>query len=257
MKRIIFIVVLFNCLQAATAEEGPLVAVAANMMHVMNGIQEAYLEEGNNSINFVYSSSGNLARQILQGAPFELFLSANRVYVDFLIQNDIRIAGIKEFARGRIGYFIPKNSSLSNKTGLEEINKTLVNGEYHRIAIANPEFAPYGVAAEQALRTAGLWVIESDKLLLGENTAQAVQFSLSGGVDIGIIPSSYAVIRAVRDGGKFYLIPEEWHQPIIEYLVLLLRSGPEGKKFYNYLQSDKVRLILEKNGYTANTGPDD
>ena len=224
----------------------------------MTEIREQYRhEQGRSDISLVFGSSGNFARQILQGAPFELFLSANKKYVDLLINNGTMPSDYRQFALGRIGYFIPHGSLLSADNSLEEINKSLVNGKYRRLAIANPEYAPYGVAARQALQTAGLWAIENDKILLGENIAQAVQFTLSGSVDIGIIPLSYAVLPGTRDKGKFFLIPENWHEPIIEYLVLLQGAGSEGKAFYQYLLSGKAAPILKKFGYvTSNTDND-
>lgn len=254
MKLFIFFLFCLCAYTSAGAKDVPQFAVAANMMHVMTDIREQYRNEhGNSDINLVFGSSGNFSRQILQGAPFELFLSANKKYVDFLIHNGVKPADYREFALGRIGYFIPDGSILSGDNSLEDINNSLVNGDFRRIAIANPEYAPYGVAARQALQTAGLWVIEKDKFLLGENIAQAVQFTLSGNVDIGIIPLSYALLPETRDKGKFYLIPENWHEPIIEYLVLLQKAGPAGKAFYQYLLSGRATPILKKYGYVTTT----
>lgn len=236
------------------AEDIPLFAVASNMMQVITEIRDQYiLEHHDNDINLVFGSSGNFARQILQGAPFELFLSANKKYVDILEHGNGRVSAFREFAIGRIGYFIPEGSSLAGIKNLEGISKSLINGAYRRIAIANPEFAPYGVAARQALQTAGLWAVDNEKLLLGENIAQAVQFTLSGGVDLGIIPLSYALLPEVKNKGDFFLIPGDWHEPIIEYLVLLRGAGEQSRTFYQYLLSVKTKLILEKYGYATDT----
>lgn len=252
MKLTILILVFLCTCKPAKAEDIPLVAVAANMMHVMTDVREQYIKErGSGDINLVFGSSGNFARQIVQGAPFEMFLSANRKYVNFLIHNGVEPTDYREFALGRIGYFIPNGSALSGDNSLEKISKSLVNGNFRRIAIANPEYAPYGVAAKQALQTSGLWVIEKEKLLLGENIAQAVQFTLSGSVDIGIIPFSYAVLPEIREKGRFFLIPENWHEPIIEYLVLLQKPGTTSKAFYQYLLSGKATPILKKYGYVT------
>lgn len=238
----------------ARAEDAPHFAVASNMMQVMTEILKQYKHDsGTADINLVFGSSGNFTRQIIQGAPFELFLSANKRYVDVLLRDGKHIAANREFALGHIGYFIPAGSLLSGKNTLEEINKALIDGEYRRIAIANPEFAPYGVAARQVLQTAGLWAMEKKKLLLGENIAQAMQYTLAGGVDIGIVPQSFAVLPDIRDKGNFFLIPENWHEPIIEYLVLLQDAGPQSRSFYQYLLSGKPKPILEKYGYSTDT----
>jgi molybdate transport system substrate-binding protein len=224
------------------------------MTQVMTEILNQYRHEpGAGNINLVFGSSGNFARQIMQGAPFELFLSANKKYVEVLRRDNSRVTAFHEFALGRIGYFIPTGSLLSGKKNLKEINQSLINGEYRRIAIANPEFAPYGVAAKQSLQTAGLWVIEKEKLLMGENIAQAMQYTISGGVDLGIVPQSIAVLPETRDKGKFFLIPEDWHDPIIEYLVLLKNATPVSRACYQYLLSGKATPILEKYGYMTKT----
>lgn len=236
------------------AEDAPHFAVASNMMQVMTEILRQYKHDsGTGDINLVFGSSGNFTRQIIQGAPFELFLSANKKYVDVLLRDSRQVIASRKFAVGHIGYFIPAGSLLSGKKSLEEINEALINDQYRRIAIANPDFAPYGVAARQVLQTAGLWVMEKRKLLLGENIAQAMQYTLSGGVDIGIVPQSFAVLPDIRDKGNFFLIPEDWHEPVIEYLVLLKDAGKESRAFYQYLLSGKPTPILKKYGYTTNT----
>lgn len=252
MKLILPLFIFFVASMPAQAEKAPMFAVASNMMQVMTEILNLYGQEnGKSDINLVFGSSGNFARQIIQGAPFQLFLSANKRYVNELMKNHSHVAAYREFALGRIGYFIPSGSMLSGKKNLEQIDNALENGAYRRIAIANPEFAPYGVAARQALQTAGLWVIEKKKLLMGENIAQAMQYTLSGGVDVGIVPQSFAVLPEISQKGKFFLIPEDWHDPIIEYLVLMQNAGRESREFYQYLLSGKATPILKKYGYVT------
>ena len=156
-----------------------------------------------------------------------------------------------EFARGRIGFFIPNGSRLSAKTNLEDIVNAIEFDDYKRMVYANPEYAPYGAAAVQALHKAGVWNIDKAKLLMGENAAQALRFSLAGGVDIAIIPSSYAVLPKVKDQGRFIMIPEQWHKPIKQYLALLSDSNPSAEQFYEYLLSPDPQIILAKYGYTT------
>ena len=234
----------------ARAEDPPMFAVASNMMQVMTEILGRYRHDNATAnINLVFGSSGNFARQIMQGAPFQMFLSANKQYVDMLMRDNGRVSAYHEFATGRIGYFIPNGSRLAGKRSLEEINRALANDAYRRIAIANPEFAPYGIAARQALQTAGVWALDKKKLLKGENIAQAMQYTLAGGVDIGVVPLSYALLPDIRAQGKFFLIPRDWHDPIIEYLVLLKQAGPASRTFYEYLLSGKAVPVLKKYGY--------
>ena len=122
-----------------------------------------------------------------------------------------------------------------------------------RLVIPNPEHAPYGLAARQALQNAGFWVIEHQRVLLAENAAQATQIALSGNVDAGIIPASFAQLSNVQKKGKFFLIPEAWHDPLQQYLVLLNGANSLEVRFYDYLQELNAQLTVQEYGYTVNS----
>jgi molybdate transport system substrate-binding protein len=233
------------------AAESPLVAAASNMSHVLTEIADAYHAETHRTVRLSFGSSGNFTRQILQGAPYSLFISADRKYLDILRQEGLQITTNSIFAYGRIGIFIPATSPLAAKTDLQDIMHALYNGSYRRLAIANPDYAPYGTAAMQSLQSAGLWVIEKGKLLIGESAAQTMQITLTGGVDLGIIPASYAKLPGIMEQGKFFLIPETWHKPVIQYLVLLDEADQPSRQFYNYLLTDATKQILHKYGYVT------
>ena len=236
----------------ATAAEAPLVAVASNLTQAMTEIADHFQASSGIKVKLSFGSSGNFTRQILQGAHYQLFLAADKKSVDMLRDNGQRLFRSAEFARGRIGFFIPKDSRLAGKTDLNSIISAIKFEDYTRLAIANAEVAPYGLAAEQALNSAGIWVLNRSKLLVGENAAQTVQFSLSGAVDIGIIPASAAFQPEVKEGGNFVLIPDSWHQPIQQYLLLLSDTNPASVRFYDYLLNIESQGILIKYGYTPN-----
>lgn len=246
-----FLSLLLN-VNALLAADSSHVAVASNMSHVISEILDQYKPA--TRINLSFGSSGNFARQILQGAPYKLFISADKKYVDMLVENGYGIDSSAEFARGRIGIFIPNDSALNNHTSLGQVFKSLYHGRYQRISIANPEHAPFGRAAEQALQNAGLWIIQQGKLLIGENAAQALQFALSGGVDLSIIPSSFARLPGIINKGKFYLIPKSWHEPIQQVIVLFNGANESTRQFYHYLLSDEAKIIIRKYGYETETG---
>lgn len=233
------------------AAEAPLVAVASNLSHTLTEITSQFEQTSGVNVKLSFGSSANFARQILQGAPYQLFLSADKKYVDMLLENGHQITKSKEFARGRIGFFIPNNSRLSDKPDIKAIVNAIEFNQYRRLVIANPAFAPYGLAAQQALKYAGVWVIDKNKLLMGENAAQAMQFSLSGSIDIGIIPASYAELTEIKNKGHFFLIPDQWHQPIRQYLVLLTETSKSSNQFYNYLLAKESQTIIKKYGYTV------
>lgn len=246
--RLIFIVLLLN--SALVRAETPVVAVAANMTHVMTEVADQYQAKTGKQIKLTFGSSGNFTRQIQQAAPYTLFLSADKKYVDILTENNLTDSKAIAFARGEIGILIPNRSVLSDATDIRSIFQSLIYGQYRKIAIANPETAPYGAAAMQALQSGGLWATSSQKTLIAENAAQVVQYGLTGSVDLAIIPSSFAIYPGLSGQGKFYPIPPSWHDPIDQYLVLLKGAGKSTRAFLNYLSSEAVKDIIKKYGYS-------
>lgn len=232
------------------AGEAPLVAVASNMSQAMTEISDRFEEFSGTEVKLSFGSSGNITRQILQGAPYQIFLSASQTYVNVLRENGHSSITSDAYATGRIGIFISKNSHLAKRPDLDSVINAVKFNEFRRLVVPNPEFAPYGIAARQALERAGIWVISSKKLLIGENAAQAMQFSISDGVDAGVVPASYAVLPKIKKQGRFFLIPEYWHKPIQQYLVLLTDKNESANRFYSYLLSDEPKTILKKYGYT-------
>lgn len=250
-KVILFGVLLLNSVPPLAADN-PHIVAASNMTQALTEIADEFKREKGITVKLSFGSSGNYARQIIQGAPFKLFLAADKKYIGLLTENSIAIDAYAPIARGRIGFFIPHDSRLEDYQQIDGVVKSLFRGQYRRIAIANPEHAPFGLAAKQALQSAGVWAIEKDKLLIGESAAQAMQFTLSGGVDLGIVPASYAYSPEIAVHGTFHLIPENWHQPIEQYIALLKGADKITKQFYTYLQSKTAQKIIEKYGYTVN-----
>jgi molybdate transport system substrate-binding protein len=161
-----------------------------------------------------------------------------------------RDAGLR-YALGRIAIVAPSASPLVPDAALDGLRSALDQGRITRFAIANPEHAPYGVAARQALMHAGLWQALQPKLVLGENVAQAAQFALSGSAEGGIIPYSLVVAPPLAGRLRFALIPESWHAPLEQRMVLLDHAGRIAEAFYRYLQMPVARAILVRYGYSA------
>jgi molybdate transport system substrate-binding protein len=233
--------------QASTA--APLVAAASDLQFALDEIVARFQRDTRIAPRVTYGSSGNLARQIEQGAPFELFLSADEAYVDRLAARGLTQGDGALYATGRIVLFAPHGSPLEPDPGLRNLAARLASGESGRLAIANPEHAPYGRAAEQALRSLGVWEAVQPKLLLGENVAQAAQFASSGNADGGIIAYSLARAPALRERGTFALLPESLHAPLRQRMVLLQRASPAAARFYDYLRSPASRAILGQYGF--------
>lgn len=240
---------------SAAAVESPPVAVAANLTRPMELIVARFRAATGNDVRVSFGSSGNLSRQLEQHAPFELFIAAGGDYVERLRAAGLTVGDAVDIAVGRIGVFIPTGSALSRHDDLDALMKSIASGDFRRIAMANPEFAPFGVAAREALEHAGVWAIERDRIVLGENVAQAVQFTLAGGVDAGFIPWSFALEADVAARGRFFLLPADWHAPLAQRMTLIRGAGPAARRFFEFLQQQESRSILERHGYSMPGAP--
>lgn len=225
------------------------VAAASDLQFALTEIAARFTEETGERVELVFGSSGTLARQIRDGAPFALFLSADEAFVE-----QLRLAGHTRdegtlYAIGRIALFAPTGSPLTPGDGLDGLARLLTAGQVPRFAIANPAHAPYGRAAEQALRKRGLWDALQPSLVLGENVSQAAQFATTGNAVGGIIASSLALAPALRDKGTHVLIPAEDHEPLRQRMVLLRQAGPVAVRLHAYLQQPAARATLARHGF--------
>jgi molybdate transport system substrate-binding protein len=249
---------LLVCLAAAVTGSGcaagppPVrVAAAADLQFALEEIAARFADDGGPAVNIVFGSSGTLTRQIREGAPFDLFLSADEAFVEQLQQAGLTRGGGALYAIGRIVLFAPPGSPLDPVEGLDGLGRLLERDGVPRFAIANPEHAPYGRAAEQALRAHDLWERLLPRLVYGENVAQAAQFATTGNSAGGIIAYSLALAPAMQDRGTFALIPETDHAPLRQRMVLLRRAGADAERFYEYLQQPAARDILARYGFVV------
>lgn len=233
----------------ATTGAAPLIAAASDLQFALDEIIGRFKRDTGIAPRVTYGSSGNLARQIESGAPFEMFLSADEAFVDRLAERRLTRGRGALYANGRIVLFAPHGSPLALDSELDGLAQRLANGRSGRIAIANPEHAPYGRAAQQALRARGLWEAVQPHLLFGENVSQAAQFAASGNADGGIIAYSLALGPALRERGTFVLLPQALHAPLRQRMVLLAQASPAAERLYEYLRSPASRAILERYGF--------
>lgn len=231
------------------AHQPVLVAAASDLKFALDEILFGFRAATGIEAHVTYGSSGNFARQIAQGAPFEMFLSADEALVDWLAERGLTRGAGDLYALGRIVVFAPRGSPLEPDARLENLARRLSDGSSGRFAIANPEHAPYGRAAEQALRALGLWEKIQPRLVLGENVSQAAQFALGGSTDGGIIAYSLALAPALRARSSFALIPETVHEPLRQRMVLLRGATPAAGQLYDYMHSTGSRAILARYGF--------
>lgn len=242
---------LLACLSLpAIAVEAPAVAAAADLQFALEAVAARFKADSGQSVRLVFGSSGNFYRQISEGAPFQLFLSADERYVEQLVAaGKTRDSGVL-YAIGRIVLLAAQGSGLQVDGELQGLRAALAAGQVRRFAIANPEHAPYGQRAEEALRHAGLWDGLQGKLVLGENVSQAAQFATSGNAQGGIIACSLALAPNLAGRGEWVLIPQDWHQPLRQRMVLLNNANATSQAFYRYLQEPAARAIMAGYGFT-------
>lgn len=248
--------VLFLPMTPITASERPIVAAAADLQYALTEVAEQFRNDTGRSVRLNFGSSGNFRRQIAQGAPFELYLSADEAYVDALhAEGHLEDAG-RLYAVGRLVILAREDSAQNLVDGsLEALRERLEAGGIRRFAIANPEHAPYGVAAMEALRSAGLWDAVQPRLIMGENVAQAARYALSRDTDGGIVAYSLALAPPLQQGGRYALIPEELHAPLRQRMALVRGAGETARAFYAYLQEPSAVAILERYGFTPPDRP--
>lgn len=225
------------------------VAVAANMKDAFAEINTAYKAAGNSDIRIVYGSSGNFTAQIMNGAPFNLFISADEHFPIELSKKGKTIDEGVVYAIGKLA-IISKNSarmSLANdKTELmRAINKA------NKIAIAKPELAPYGKAAIEYLKAEGLWDIAKDKLIYGDNIGIATMYVVTGATDLGFTALSLAKSAEVAKETHFILVNSKLYEPIKQRMVLIKDAPQEAITLYQFMQRPAAKSILQKYGYST------
>lgn len=227
----------------------PAVAAAADLQFALEEVHQQFKVDTGQSLRLVFGSSGNFYRQISEGAPFQLYFSADEEYVQKLHE-----AGKTEdegalYAVGRIVLMVPNGSPLKADEQLSDLRAALADGRLKKFAIANPEHAPYGRRAEEALKHVGLWTEIKDKLVMGENVAQAAQFATSANAQGGIVAYSLVLSPNLAKRGQFALIPSEWHEPLKQRMVLIKDADATSRAFYHYLQQPAARAILARYGF--------
>jgi len=240
---------LLGSIPALAQDDAPVVAAAADLKFAVTEIAAAFEAETGMVVGLSFGSTGNFSTQIREGAPFQLYMAADEKYVlDLAAEGFTRDEG-RLYAQGRIAMIVPHGSTLKADGTLETLKAALAAGAITRFAIANPEHAPYGVRAMEALQHAGLWEAVEPKLVLGENVSQAAQFALSGNAEGGIIAYSLALSDEVSALGEYELIPAQWHEPLNQRMVLLKSAGPTAEAFYNYMNAPAAREIMTRYGF--------
>ncbi len=250
MSRTSLITVLVTLALAAQVRADTVrVAVASNFGTTLDQLVTLFEQASSHEVLVSQGSTGKLYAQVVNGAPFDVLLAADRDRPERLERDSHAIAGTRfTYAIGRLVLWHPTATALPDGAAL------LSSDNWSRLAIANPDLAPYGLAARQALQRLSLWDVVTPKIVMGENIAQAWLFTASGNTDLGMV--ALAQVKARPDsGGATWVVPAAWHDPI-EQQAVLLSDSPAARGFLAFMQSGPARTVIAKAGYDLPTKRD-
>jgi molybdate transport system substrate-binding protein len=221
------------------------VATAADLREAFEELGPAFEKRSGHRVSFSFGSTGLLSKQLKEGAPFDVFAAANVSYVDDVVSAGACDGATKaEYARGQLAIWFPTRNAVEPARSLAD----LADARFKRIAIANPDHAPYGVAAKQALERVGVWDKVKDRIVRGENVQATLELAETGDVDAAIVAYSLVLHKS---GGSFVLVDQSQHDPIDQALVVC-RHGADvegGRLFASFVASPEGRAIMRDHGF--------
>ena len=244
MIRFMFKIILLSILINSPAIAGEArIAVASNFTNAIKAIAKRFEEQSGDKIFLVFGATGRFYAQIMNGAPFDAFFSADARRPALLEQQGVALSGSRfTYAQGKIVLFSPKADYVdANATVLKK-------KQYHYLAIANPKLAPYGAAAKQVLEKLGLWNSLRFQMVRGENIGQTYQFVISGNAELGFVALSQIKQPGLTISGSYWIVPAKLYQPIKQEAVLISHN-PVAKAFMEFVRSDEAKTIIKGFGY--------
>lgn len=242
----ILVILLFACGNSNESKTNLKIATSANMQYAMNDIVAAFEQKTGVKCEVIIASSGKLTAQINEGAPYDVFVSADMKYPNLIYRNGKALGAPKKYAEGKLVVWSNRISKLDSNL--------FVNNTIQHIAIANPETAPYGFAAKEFLSNKKLFQMLSPKFVFGESISQTNQFIISGAVDYGFTAKSVVMSPKMKGKGKWMEVDSKYYHPIDQGVVLLKNNNGNSlnaEKFFNFLFSTEAKQILVKYGYTV------
>jgi molybdate transport system substrate-binding protein len=248
IKKVIFTLVVLTGFCAHTLSQDKIrIAAASDLKFAMDSVIRAFGKNTTGKVDVTYGSSGKLSEQIINGAPFDIFFSADVTYPQHLAKAHQTSSEIYPYAKGRIVVWSKKVDPTMK--GL----MTLVDSRIKKIAIANPLHAPYGKRAMESFENYRIMISVKEKLVYGENISQAAQFVSTGAADAGVIALSLALSPNMqREKGKYVLIPEDAHTPLIQGAVITMygKNQKLAMEFFSFVKSQQAISILKHYGFT-------
>ena len=229
------------------------VAAAADLQFAMQDVGARFQKETGKTVKLIYGSSGNFFQQIQNGAPFDMFFSANLDYPKKLEASGLTEPGsFYPYARGKIVIWVSTESKLDLNSGL----KILLDPSVKKIAVANPQHAPYGQAAVAAMQNENIYEKVKDKFVLGENISQTASFVVSGSADVGIVALALALSPNMKDKGRYAEIPSDEYPPIEQACVILAASKNKeaARQFLSFVKTSAIANVLRSYGFDVQAG---
>ena len=234
---------------ARAAAEPVRVAAASDLKFALAALADQYRRETGQRVQLTFGSSGQFAQQIRQGLPVDLYMAADEQFVAQLADAGFTRDAGALYALGRIAVLAAASSPIALDPALQGLRAGWA--QVRHFAIANPEHAPYGRAARQALERLGLWETVHEKLVLGENIAQATQFVTTGAAQAGITALSLALAPEVARQTRHVVLPANLHDPLRQRMVLLRNARPAALDFYRFLQGASARAVFARFGFSG------
>jgi molybdate transport system substrate-binding protein len=222
------------------------VAAASNFTQPLEKLAEQFTKDTGHRLILSYGATGKLSTQVTNGAPFEVFLSADQEHPKKLIQSGKAVAGTEStYAIGKLVLWSPQLKVIGPQADALKL------GRFKHLSIGNPKLAPYGQAAKETLEKMGLWEKFQSRVVLGENITQAYQFVSTGNAELGFVALSQIKQDGKSPEGSFWVVPQSRYSAIKQDVVLLEkgRGNPAAKQFLEFLKSDPAKKIIEKYGY--------
>jgi molybdate transport system substrate-binding protein len=253
-KRVAAVAALLSGLSAGICKAQEItVAAAADLQFVMQEVAARFQKETGKTVKPIYGSSGNFFQQVQNGAGFDMFFSANLDYPKKLEAAGLTEPGtLYEYAVGKIVIWVPNDSKLDVTSGLQ----SLLNASINKIAIANPQHAPYGQAAVAALKKESVYDKIAGKFVLGENISQTASFVVSGSADAGIVALSLALSPNMKDKGRYAEIPADDYPPIEQACVILKSSQQKdtARAFLDFIKTPAIGQLFRTYGFAVPAG---
>jgi molybdate transport system substrate-binding protein len=248
MKWMRFIVLVLSLALTASAQQLT-IAAAADLQFAFRDLSSKFETQTGIPVRVTYGSSGNFATQIENGAPFDLFFSADLTYPQKLLREGLAEGPPYRYANGKLVLWVPANSKLDLSKGLQ----ALLDPSIQKIAIANPQHAPYGRAAVQAMKSTGVHEKLATKFILGENISQTAQFLESGTAEAGFVALSLALSPAMRARGRYVEVPQNAYSAIEQAAVIVKQSSRKAEcaRFLEFMKSPEARAVMQAYGFVV------